>query len=44
MYFYLARQTIFERGKEGFAAQLLFTDSDINVFSDLDGDQATRKR
>lgn len=43
MYFYAARQPILDRDKNLFAYELLFRDSIINVFPDIDGDEATTK-
>ncbi len=43
MFFYAARQPIFDRHKELHAYELLFRDSLENVFPDVDGDQATSK-
>ncbi|MBA6224505.1 MULTISPECIES: EAL and HDOD domain-containing protein [unclassified Colwellia] len=43
MYFYAARQPILDIDKNLFAYELLFRDSIINVFPDIDGDEATTK-
>jgi len=43
MYFYAARQPILDKEKNLFAYELLFRDSIINVFPDIDGDEATTK-
>jgi EAL and modified HD-GYP domain-containing signal transduction protein len=43
MYFYAARQPILDIDKNLFAYELLFRDSIVNVFPDIDGDQATTK-
>ncbi|MBA6292597.1 HDOD domain-containing protein [Colwellia sp. MB3u-70] len=43
MYFYAARQPILGIDKDLFAYELLFRDSIINVFPDIDGDEATTK-
>jgi EAL and modified HD-GYP domain-containing signal transduction protein len=43
MYFYAARQPIFNKNKNLFAYELLFRDSLNNVFPDIDGDEATCK-
>lgn len=43
MYFYAARQPILDQEKKLFAYELLFRDSIINVFPDIDGDEATTK-
>ncbi|MCU4676015.1 HDOD domain-containing protein [Catenovulum sp. 2E275] len=43
MFFYAARQPIFNKNKELFAYELLFRDSIINAFPNIDGDQATSK-
>ncbi len=43
MFFYAARQPIFNRDRELFAYELLFRDSLENVFPNIDGDQATSK-
>ncbi|TWX73080.1 EAL and HDOD domain-containing protein [Colwellia sp. C1TZA3] len=43
MYFYAARQPILDINKNLFAYELLFRDSIINVFPDIDGDEATTK-
>lgn len=43
MYFYAARQPILDIDKNLFAYELLFRDSIINVFPDIDGDEATKK-
>lgn len=43
MFFYAARQPIFNRNKEIYGYELLFRDSIINAFPDVDGDQATSK-
>jgi EAL and modified HD-GYP domain-containing signal transduction protein len=43
MYFYAARQPILDIDKNLFAYELLFRDSIVNVFPDIDGDEATTK-
>jgi EAL and modified HD-GYP domain-containing signal transduction protein len=43
MFFYAARQPILDIDKNLFAYELLFRDSIINVFPDIDGDEATTK-
>ncbi|AZQ85435.1 HDOD domain-containing protein [Colwellia sp. Arc7-635] len=43
MYFYAARQPILDKEKNLFAYELLFRDSIINVFPDIDADEATTK-
>jgi EAL and modified HD-GYP domain-containing signal transduction protein len=43
MYFYAARQPILDKEKNLFAYELLFRDSIINVFPDVDADEATTK-
>mgnify|MGYP000041244153 CR=1 FL=1 len=43
MFFYAARQPIFKQNRELFAYELLFRDSIVNAFPDIDGDQATSK-
>jgi len=43
MYFYAARQPILDKDKTLFAYELLFRDSIINVFPDVDADEATTK-
>jgi EAL and modified HD-GYP domain-containing signal transduction protein len=43
MYFYAARQPILDTDKNLFAYELLFRDSIVNVFPDIDGDEATTK-
>lgn len=43
MYFYAARQPILDANKKLYAYELLFRDSLINVFPDIDGDEATSK-
>ncbi|SEK45837.1 EAL and modified HD-GYP domain-containing signal transduction protein [Colwellia chukchiensis] len=43
MYFYAARQPILDKEKKLFAYELLFRDSIINVFPDVDADEATTK-
>ncbi|MFT5635897.1 MAG: EAL and modified HD-GYP domain-containing signal transduction protein [Cognaticolwellia sp.] len=43
MYFYAARQPILDIDKNLFAYELLFRDSIINVFPDIDSDEATTK-
>ncbi|ASP46659.1 EAL and HDOD domain-containing protein [Cognaticolwellia beringensis] len=43
MYFYAARQPILDIDKNLYAYELLFRDSIINVFPDIDGDEATTK-
>ncbi|WP_016956826.1 EAL and HDOD domain-containing protein [Catenovulum agarivorans] len=43
MFFYAARQPIFDQNKQLFAYELLFRDSLENVFPNIDGDQATSK-
>ncbi len=43
MHFYAARQPILDKEKKLFAYELLFRDSIINVFPDIDADEATTK-
>jgi len=43
MYFYAARQPILDKEKNLFAYELLFRDSIINVFPDVDADEATTR-
>lgn len=43
MFFYAARQPILNKNKELFAYELLFRDGIVNVFPDIDGDEATSK-
>ncbi len=43
MYFYAARQPILDKEKKLFAYELLFRDSIVNVFPDIDADEATTK-
>jgi len=43
MYFYAARQPILDKEKKLFAYELLFRDSIVNVFPDVDADEATTK-
>lgn len=43
MYFYAARQPILDKNKKLFAYELLFRDSLINIFPNIDGDEATSK-
>ena len=43
MFFYAARQPIFDRNKQLYAYELLFRDSLENVFPNVDGDLATSK-
>ncbi|EPJ44532.1 MAG: hypothetical protein OFPII_34050 [Osedax symbiont Rs1] len=43
MFFHVARQPILDRDQNLFAYELLFRDSIINVFPDIDGDEATSK-
>lgn len=43
MFFYAARQPIFTQDKALYAYELLFRDSIINAFPNVDGDQATSK-
>tara|TARA_R110001583_G_scaffold2233_21_gene16504 strand:- start:4030 stop:5250 length:1221 start_codon:yes stop_codon:yes gene_type:complete len=43
MYFYAARQPIFDANKKLYAYELLFRDSIDNVFPNIDGDEATSK-
>ncbi len=43
MYFYAARQPILDKEKKLYAYELLFRDSIVNVFPDVDADEATTK-
>ncbi len=43
MYFYAARQPILDKEKKLFAYELLFRDSIVNVFPDVDADEATTR-
>jgi len=43
MYFYAARQPIFDKDKQLMGYELLFRDGVDNVFPDIDGDEATSK-
>jgi len=43
MYFYAARQPILDKEKNLYAYELLFRDSIVNVFPEIDADEATTK-
>lgn len=43
MYFYAARQPILDKEKKLYGYELLFRDSIVNVFPDVDADEATTK-
>jgi c-di-GMP phosphodiesterase len=43
MYFYAARQPILDKEKKLYAYELLFRDSIVNVFPDVDADEATTR-
>ena len=43
MYFYAARQPIFDQHKQLMGYELLFRDGVDNVFPNIDGDEATSK-
>jgi EAL and modified HD-GYP domain-containing signal transduction protein len=43
MYFYAARQPIFDKNKQLMGYELLFRDGVDNVFPDIDGDEATSR-